>query len=198
MAEGLLLTLNSRPQTYYRASDCQYRGSDPSGTSPTSAFSSRGLDRAGSPTAASAAFSRDTRTSRSDWEESHRTGSRGGSPRRNESLLRSYLSFPSIPQIEAPSARKKRVVPQMKIEDSESDDYPAFTDWRSRTVVRNPSHRAREEYSTSAPQPYSASPRYSNVPVADLVAPSESPRRKMPSSNADGFSRILDSMEPSL
>jgi hypothetical protein len=93
---------------------------------------------------------------------------------------------------------KKRVVPQIEIEDSESDDYPAFTDRRSRTVVRSPSHRAREEYSTSAPRRYSASPRYSNVPIANLVAPLESPRREMPSSNADGSTRILDPMETSL
>jgi len=116
----------------------------------------------------------------------------------NESLLEGYLSFPNIPQTEAPPAQERRVVPQIEIEDSESDDYPAFTDRRSRTVVRNPSQRAREEYSASASRRYSASPRYSNVPVANLVAPLESPRREMPSSNADGFSRLLDSMEPSL
>lgn len=106
-------------------------------------------------------------------------------------LSRTYLT-------EAPPAQKKRVVPQFEIEDSESDNYPAFTDRRSRTVVRNPSQRAREEYSTSASRRYAASPRYSNVPVADLVAPFESPRREMPSSNADSTARICDSMDPSL
>ena len=116
----------------------------------------------------------------------------------NESLLEGYLSFPNIPQTEAPPAQERRVVPQIEIEDSESDDYPAFTDRRSRTVVRNPSQRAREEYSASASRRYSASPRYSNGPVANLVAPLESPRREMPSSNADGSTRILDPMETSL
>jgi hypothetical protein len=120
------------PENTPRASVYQNRGSGRLGTIPTSAYPSRPKpNRVESLGAASAGFSKEPRTSRPDWKESHETRSRGSSPHRNESLLRSYLSFPSIPQTEAPSAWKKRVIPKIEIEDSESDGYPAFNVPRS-------------------------------------------------------------------